>query len=90
MSITRKCGACAAMIERALCLELQARVMRTDGGPDQDAVAQAYDEYCDACIANGEALQDLLSGLPKYKLGGREKEESNGEETEGNRPAAGD
>ena len=47
MSITRKCGACGMMVLSVTVLELQVRVLKTDGLETQDALEQSYDDYCD-------------------------------------------
>lgn len=67
MSLTRKCGACGAMIEKKNCLEVGLRVLKTDGAEEQDPIEQAYDDYCDGCVLDGCAVTDLLQSLTKYK-----------------------
>lgn len=66
MGLTRKCGACEQAIAQDHHLELQVRVIRTEGPESQDETEQAYDDYCDGCIKSGDAIKDLLTGLEKY------------------------
>ncbi len=33
----------------------------------QDAVEELCGDYCDGCVASGKAVEDLVSGLTKYK-----------------------
>lgn len=55
------------MIKQIRYLEIIVRVLYTGGDQGQDCTEQVYDDYCDACIIDGKAITDILSGL-KYKV----------------------
>lgn len=61
--MARTCDACKRLIEQKddEFLELQLRVLAADGGDTQDPKAQAYGDFCDACIRGGKALETLLA-----------------------------
>lgn len=67
MALARTCGACKRLIPQQHHVELTIRIIRTAGEPEQDALEETLDDYCDGCVATGEAINDLVSGLTKYK-----------------------
>ena len=67
MSITRKCESCNQMIPQECYVELTVRILRTNEGDNQTTMEQTYGDYCDGCVANGSALEDLVAELVIYK-----------------------
>lgn len=67
MTMMRRCEACNQPIPQRQFVELSIRVLRSEQGESQDPVDQAFGDYCDGCVASGNAVEDLVSGLTKYK-----------------------
>jgi hypothetical protein len=67
MSMMRRCEACEKPIPQRQFVELTLRVLRSEQGENQDPVEQTFGDYCDGCVASGKAVEDLVSGLTKYK-----------------------
>lgn len=61
--ITRLCEACKELIKSKEFKELSIRVLKTNDGENQDTRKQVYGEYCNKCINNGKAIEDLKLGL---------------------------
>lgn len=69
MSLTRRCDACGRMIDNGEHhIELQARVLKTDGSDTQDAVEDQFGDYCNGCIVSGAALRDLIPALKSHRV----------------------
>ena len=65
MTIMRRCEGCKEPIAQRQFLEVTLRVLRSEEDQNQDAVEQAYGDYCDECVATGKAVNDLVNDL-KY------------------------
>lgn len=80
--LTRRCDNpdCHAVIDEPTFLELSARVLKSDGKEQQDALRDAeghtgesYGDYCRVCIEDGSAIDDILADLVKRKVWSRAK-----------------
>ena len=76
MSMMRKCDACKQPIPQRQYVEVSLRILHPDRNEMQDPIEQVEGDYCDGCVASGEAIVDLVSGLTKYK--GLESEKKKG------------
>lgn len=68
--MARTCDACKELIRTETFLELAVRVLDPTKNEDQQEHEQQYGDYCNACIINGRALADVLTGLKKHDLAG--------------------
>lgn len=67
MTLMHKCEACDQPILQKQFVELSLRVLWADRDESQDKVEEVRGDYCDGCVASGKAVDDLVSGLTKYK-----------------------
>jgi len=61
--MARICGSCKRHIEQTEVLEITVRAIDPEEGQDQDNAAQAYEDFCDGCIASGAAIAFLLKQI---------------------------
>ena len=57
MGLTRSCDGCGQTIEQEQHIEVTARVLKTHGTEEQDTAHSNYGDFCDGCIASGDALK---------------------------------
>jgi hypothetical protein len=61
--MVRKCDSCGDMIDTKTFIELTARVLKSEEGPEQDTEKQFIGDYCKSCLNSGNAIKDLIGSI---------------------------
>jgi len=67
MTMMRKCEGCNKPIPQRQFVEVSIRILQSNQGENQDAIEEWHGDYCDRCVATGEAVRNLVGCLTKYK-----------------------